>query len=83
MDYEEMNKAMDNALNNTLNKMRSVSNYPDGYQHQIEFDYSIVRMGNGRFIVARSRHIGSLDYDFLCECDSHWEATQIVKALNK
>lgn len=48
-----------------------------------EHDYSIVKMPNGHFVVARSRQLGSLDYDFVCECVSQWEASEIVRGLNK
>lgn len=49
----------------------------------IEHDYSIIKMPNGNFVVARSHRLGSLDYEFICECVSHWEAKQIVRGLNK
>lgn len=93
MDYEEMKKAYESAR-----KMeKSVNNYPDGWNPDltktvsnqpyihvpVEHDYSIVKMPDGGYVVARSKRLGSLDYDFVCSCDSHWEAKQIVRGLNK
>lgn len=48
-----------------------------------EVDYSIVKMSKDEYIVARSRRLGSLDYDFVCTCRTLHEAHEIVKALNK
>lgn len=48
-----------------------------------EVDYSIVSMPNGTYIVARSHRLGSLDYDFVCECETRHDAREIVRALNK
>jgi hypothetical protein len=66
-----------------FSKQNFTQNKPMNPQPKEEFDYSIVRMSSDRYIIARSRHFGSLDYEFLCECNNHWEATQIVKALSK
>lgn len=51
--------------------------------HDVEVDYSIVKMSDTSYIVARSRYLGSLDYDFLCHCESRHEAREIVRALSK
>lgn len=99
MDYEEMKKAYESAkkteksVNNypdgwnpdnqpTINFSKTASNQP--YIHvTIEHDYSIVKMPDGGYVVARSERLGSLDYDFVCSCASHWEAKQIVRGLCK
>ena len=47
-----------------------------------EVDYAIVKLDGG-YLVARSRNLGSLDYEVICTCTSHFEAKEIVKALNK
>jgi hypothetical protein len=47
-----------------------------------EVDYAIVKLDGG-YLVARSRNLGSLDYEVICTCTSHFEAREIVKALNK
>jgi hypothetical protein len=49
----------------------------------VEVDYSIVKMPDNTFVVARSHRLGSLDYDFVCTCETRHEAREIVKALNK
>lgn len=46
-------------------------------------DYAIIRMSPDRFIVASSRYLGSLDYEFVAECNNHWDARRIVKALSQ
>lgn len=99
MDYEEMRKAYESSkkkeksINNypdgwkpdnqpTINFGKTASSQP--YIHvPVEHDYSIVKMPNGNFVVARSNRLGSLDYEFVCECATHWEAQKIVKALSE
>lgn len=48
-----------------------------------ETDYAIIRMAPDRYVIASSRYLGSLDYEFVAECNNHWDARQIVMALNK
>lgn len=48
-----------------------------------EVDYSIVKMSDSSYIVARSQYLGSLDYDVICNCESRQEAREIVRALSK
>lgn len=50
---------------------------------EVEVDYSIVKMPDGGYVVARSKRLGSLDYDFVCSCDTQHEAREIVRGLNK
>jgi hypothetical protein len=64
-------------------KGNSISKTPYVAPAPVEVDYSIVSMPNGTYIVARSHRLGSLDYDFVCECETRHDAREIVKALNK
>ena len=61
----------------------SINPQPETPSTPTEYDYSIVKMPDGGYVVARSKRLGSLDYDFVCSCASHWEARQIVKALSE
>jgi hypothetical protein len=62
---------------NTISKTPYVAPAP------VEVDYSIVKMPDGGYVVARSKRLGSLDYDFVCSCASQHEAREIVRGLNK
>lgn len=49
----------------------------------VEVDYSIVKMPDGTYVVARSERLGSLNYDYVCTCNTQHEAREIVRGLNK
>ena len=97
MDYEEMTKAYKSATEPTQWKIPTAKEVYEGHMpppylkspeppvnyYTQDVDYSIVRMPNGTYIVARSEKLGSLDYSFVCECQSQPVAREIVKALNK
>jgi hypothetical protein len=95
MDYEKLSKGyyeqrQKNSLEEHLKYQKSLEKFPNGYENKreespapVEVDYSIVRMPDGGYVVARSRNLGSLDYDFVCSCSSRHEAHEIVKALSK
>lgn len=84
-----------NSLDEHLKYQKSVQKFPNGWDNKgenignytppapVEVDYSIVKMVDGTYVVARSKRLGSLDYDFVCSCSSHHEAHEIVKALSK
>ena len=65
------------------NKGNSISKTPYVAPAPVEVDYSIVKMPDNTYVVARSKRLGSLDYDFVCSCDSQHEAREIVRGLNK
>lgn len=67
----------------THNRHMSLNPQPEKPYTPTEYDYSIVKMPDGNYVVARSKRLGSLDYDFVCSCVTHWEARQIVRGLNK
>lgn len=77
MDQHEMEGAYNRALNKNISTTTYVPPTP------VEVDYAIVQISSDNYIVARSHRLGSLNYDFVCECSSHWEAENIVEALNK
>jgi hypothetical protein len=95
MDYEKLSKGyyeqrQKNSLEEHLKYQKSLEKFPNGYENKREestvtqeVDYSIIKMPSGTCVVARSRNLGSLDYDFVCECSSRHEAHEIVKALSK
>jgi hypothetical protein len=93
MDYEKLSKGyyeqrQKNSLDEHLKYQKSLEKFPNGYENgkasePVDVDYSIVKMPTGTHVVARSRNLGSLDYDFVCECSSRHEAHEIVKALSK
>lgn len=62
---------------NTFSKTPYVAPAP------VEVDYSIVKMPDGTYVVARSERLGSLDYDYVCTCPTRHEAREIVRGLNK
>lgn len=84
-----------NSLDEHLKYQKSVQKFPNGWENKgqnignytppapVEVDYSIVKMPDGGYVVARSKRLGSLDYDFVCSCASQHEARDIVKALSK
>lgn len=81
MDSEEMRAAFNRAVGEgwdppTIWKEIDETPIP-------ETDYAIVRMSPDRYIIASSRFLGSLDYEFVAECNNHWDARQIVKALSQ
>lgn len=78
---EQFQRAVDSHPNGWENKGQNFGNYTP--PAPIEVDYSIVKMPDGGYVVARSHRIGSLEYDFVCSCASHHEAREIVKALSK
>lgn len=91
--YQQQRKQ--NSLDEHLKHQKSVQKFPNGWDNKgqnygsytqpapVEVDYSIVKMADGTYVVARSKRLGSLDYDFVCSCTSHHEAHEIVKALSK
>ncbi len=91
MDYDKITE----GYSEHLKYQKSLQKFPDGYENNSvtyssfkssiseDFDYSIVKMPDGGYVVARSKRLGSLDYDFVCSCASQHEAHDIVKALNK
>ena len=93
MDYDKLSdgyyqQRKQNSLEEHFKHLKSLEKFPNGYESEkasapVEVDYSIIRMPNGTHVVARSRNLGSLDYDFVCECSSRHEAHEIVKALSK
>lgn len=93
MDFDAMSKAYRDAKVNEPNRniwgapnsltKSSVLKAPDGYYQETEVDYSIVKMPNGDYVVARSERLGSLNYDYVCTCKTSHEAREIVRALNK
>ena len=64
-------------------KGNSISKTPYVAPAPVEVDYSIVKMPDGTYVVARSERLGSLNYDYVCTCGSHHEAREIVRGLNK
>lgn len=93
--YTQMNKNQQQLPSFKEQYQNAVDKYPNGWEDKggqigsytppapVEVDYSIVKMPNGNYVVARSKRIGSMDYDFVCECTNHYEAREIVKALSK
>lgn len=91
--YQQQRKQ--NSLDEHLKYQKSVQKFPNGWDNKgetfgshttpelIEVDYSIIKMPSGNYVVARSKRLGSLDYDFVCECSSHHDAHEIVKVLSK
>ena len=77
MDHQEMESAYNRATSKNISKKGYVPPAP------VEVDYAIVQISSDNYIVARSHRLGSLNYDFVCECVTQWEAQQIVEALNK
>lgn len=77
MDQNEMGGAYNRALNKNISKSTYVPST------SVEVDYAIVQISSDNYIVARSHRLGSLNYDFVCECSTQWEAQTIVEALNK
>jgi hypothetical protein len=75
MDFQEMSNAIRRA--NTISHRIYASREP------VEVDYAIVKLSPENYVVARSNKLGSLDYQFVCECDSHPEAHAIVEALSR
>ena len=64
------------------------SEFPNGFGYpsapvDTEVDYSIVKMPNGTYVVGRSRRLGSLNYDYVCTCETQFDAREIVESLNK
>lgn len=90
MDYDEMSNAYNRAKRGTeqprlsFQKSLNIANYTEGdsFKNKEEVDYAILEL-NGAYIVARSKYLGSLDYSYVCTCDSHFEASLIVKGLSK
>jgi hypothetical protein len=84
-----------NSLDEHLKYQKSVQQFPNGYENKgenfgnykapepVEVDYAITHMPSGTYVVSRSNRLGSLNYQFICECTSQWQASEIVKALNK
>lgn len=93
--YIQMNKNQPQIPSFKEQYQKAVDQYPNGYQNKggnlgnytpptpVEVDYSIIKMPDGGYVVARSNRLGSLDYDFVCSCASQHEAREIVKALSK
>lgn len=78
MDHHEMEGAYKRAFESkNISKSAYVPPAP------VEVDYSIVKISSDNYIVARSHRLGSLNYDFVCECSTQWEARYIVEALSK
>jgi hypothetical protein len=77
MDQHEMEGAYNRALSKNISKAPYVPPAP------VEVDYAVVRISSDNYIVARSHRLGSLNYDFVCECATQWEAHNIVEALNR
>lgn len=93
--YTQMNKNQQQTPSFKEQYQKAVDQYPNGWDDKgqnfgnytpptpVEVDYSIIKMPSGNYVVARSKRIGSLDYDFVCECTNHYEAREIVKALSE
>jgi hypothetical protein len=75
MDFEEMSRAM--------KKANAISQRVYASQDPVEVDYAIVELSADRYVIARAFSLGSLDYQFVCECSSHHEAREIVRALSR
>lgn len=89
MDYEEMSKAYKSATYQKGSGFEKSTwgapNYKDAMPAptSVEVDYSIIKMPDGTYVVARSERLGSLDYDYVCTCPNRHEARDIVRGLNK
>ena len=77
MDHHEMEGAYTRATGNNISVKTYVPPAP------VEVDYAIIKISSDNYIVARSHRLGSLNYDFVCECSTQWEAQNIVEALNR
>lgn len=90
MDHDEMSNAYNRAKEDEDWWTKPLRGLPknltymegDSFSKEEQVDYAILHLGNS-FIVARSRFLGSLDYTYVCTCDSHYEASLIVKGLSK
>ena len=86
--YEKPKKLKTSPYSEYEYGKNSAQEFPNGYGFPApkyvdpEMDYAIIKMGD-MFIVARSKRLGSLDYDVFCTCETRHDAYEIVKALNK
>lgn len=83
MDFDEMSKAYNEATKLPSPTVKG-GNYGKGdpIVPRPEGDFSILQLGHS-YIVSQARFLGSLDYNYVCQCDTHWDAVRIVKALSK
>lgn len=70
-------------------RKRALEEYPNGYGYsptpprEPEYDYSVIKMPDGTYVIGRTDRLGSLIYDYVASAQEWRIAKDIVAGLNK